>query len=302
MPKPKLQGPRPLSRHLQSSFDPDNPPRSAAEALSIGVNQYINKNGELVGLRQIDNPRRQGSVPLSHGNVEKRTSRKANRGGGVTGTRVFNERLASPEGTDFAAANRAMAEANALGMDGDHDQDISRTAEGKRFKVQSGRGTTQEYDANFAKAGVPIGHTAANITPRPPEINRIVKPAELAALDAGILKVTRKSAIADILKARATKAAGKLIPGLDLAISAAEVAEYVQMGRFDQAALAGLSGIIGFVPGGGDLIAAGIDGYNGVLDVQRYDGTSAGGASFANAFDSLRTSKIRGRSGAAKGA
>ena len=113
---------------------------------------------------------------------------------------------------------------------------------------------------------------------------------------------SRKAAIADILKARATRAAGKLIPGLDLAISAAEVASYAQMGRFDQAALAGLSGIIGFVPGGGDLIAAGIDGYNGVLDVKRYDGTSAGGASFANAFDSLRTNKIRGRSGAAKGA
>ena len=119
---------------------------------------------------------------------------------------------------------------------------------------------------------------------------------------AGVNKFTRSDAIAEILKARATKAAGKLIPGLDLAISAAEVASYAQMGRFDQAALAGLSGIIGFVPGGGDLIAAGIDGYNGVLDVQRYDGTSAGGASFANGFDSLRTSKIRGRSGAVKGA
>lgn len=111
----------------------------------------------------------------------------------------------------------------------------------------------------------------------------------------------RASAIADILKARATKAAGKLIPGLDLAISAAEVAEYVQMGRYDQAAIAGLSGIIGFVPGGGDLIAAGLDGINGMKDIERYNGTSAGSASFANAFDSLRTNKIRGRSGAVQG-
>ena len=79
MSKNKLQGPRPLRKHL-TSIDLDNPPRSAAEALSMGVNQYINREGDLTTLRQIDNPRRQSKIPLSHGNTEKYSSRKANRG------------------------------------------------------------------------------------------------------------------------------------------------------------------------------------------------------------------------------
>ena len=80
MSKPKLQGPRPLRKHLTSNFDRSNPPRSAAEALSIGSSRYINRRGREVQLRQIDNPRRIGRIPLSHGNTEQVASRKGNRG------------------------------------------------------------------------------------------------------------------------------------------------------------------------------------------------------------------------------
>lgn len=80
MSKPKLQGPRPLREHLTPKFDRKNPPRSAAEALSIGSSRYINRRGREVQLRQIDNPRRIGQIPLSHGNTELVASRKGNRG------------------------------------------------------------------------------------------------------------------------------------------------------------------------------------------------------------------------------
>jgi hypothetical protein len=78
--KPKLQGPRPLRKHLTDHIPLSNPPRSAAEALSIGSSRYINRRGRVVGLRQIDNPRRHGPTPLSHTGTETLSSRKGNRG------------------------------------------------------------------------------------------------------------------------------------------------------------------------------------------------------------------------------
>ena len=80
MSKPKLQGPRPLRKHLTDQIPSSNPPRSAAEALSIGASRYINRRGRVVGLRQIDNPRRHGPTPLSHTGTETLSSRKGNRG------------------------------------------------------------------------------------------------------------------------------------------------------------------------------------------------------------------------------
>lgn len=75
----RLQGPRPLAKHLVP-YKPGVNPKSAQESLSAGVTHYTNKKGEEVGLRQIDNPRRQSKYPLSHGNTETVANRKVTRG------------------------------------------------------------------------------------------------------------------------------------------------------------------------------------------------------------------------------
>ena len=88
--------------------------------------------------------------------------------------------------TDKQAFGRAMASANAQGMDGDHIQEVSRTAEGIRFKESQGRGTRAQYHENMRNAGVPVGNQAANVQPLPPKVNQQVKPAQLRAMDKGI--------------------------------------------------------------------------------------------------------------------
>lgn len=71
-----------------------------------------------------------------------------------------------------------------------------------------------------------------------------------------------------ILKERAAKTTSKLVPGVDVGISAWEVKNYLEQGKFDQAFIAGLSGLVGWVPGKGDLISAGLDLYNTNRDIQ----------------------------------
>ena len=178
MSKSKLRNPTPAERKAGL-------PKTKKEAIKQGINRFIPADGEERTIRNY------GSNSYPNGQVQKSSTRKSNRGGSYSyssGTREFNKHLASPAGSDFKAADRAMQEANTAGMDGDHTQDLGRTAEGKRFKVQSGRGTVQEYDDAFKKAGVPIGHTEENIKPLPPKVNQQVKPAELRAMDNGIAR------------------------------------------------------------------------------------------------------------------
>lgn len=92
----------------------------------------------------------------------------------------------------------------------------------------------------------------------------------MAATEAAKSKVGQK-AIAEILAKRAGKSAAKFVPGVDVAISAAEVADYASKGRFDQAGIAALSGLVGWVPGIGDAAAAGLDAVNTGLDIARLD-------------------------------
>lgn len=178
MSKSKLRNPTPAERKAGL-------PKTKKEAIKQGINRFIPADGEERTIRNY------GSNSFPNGQVQLSSSRKSNRGGSYShssGTREFNKHLASPAGSDFEAADRAIQKANTAGMDGDHTQDLARTAEGKRFKVQSGRGTVQEYDARFAKANVPIGHTEGNIKPLLPEVNQQVKPAELRAMDNGIAR------------------------------------------------------------------------------------------------------------------
>ena len=143
-------------------------------------------DGKRYTIRNLDNPRHKKNYGGQGGRDETSAARKVNRGGGNDGSRAINEKLATPPGSDKKAFGKAMADANAKGMDGDHIQEISRTAEGIRFKEAQGRGTRAQYHANMAKAGVPVGNQAANVQPLPPKVNQQVKPAQLRAMDKGI--------------------------------------------------------------------------------------------------------------------
>lgn len=99
-----------------------------------------------------------------------------------------------------------------------------------------------------------------------------------AALSGGMLAAqeiaqskTGQKAIAEILAKRAAKSGAKFVPGVDVAISAVEVIDYAKQGRFDQAGIAALSGLIGWVPVIGDASAAALDAGNTALDISRLD-------------------------------
>ena len=59
-----------------------------------------------------------------------------------------------------------------------------------------------------------------------------------------------------LVQSRGAKTALKVIPGLDVALSAQEAWEYMKQGKLDQAGIAALSGAIGWVPIIGDGASA----------------------------------------------
>jgi len=83
--------------------------------------------------------------------------------------------------------------------------------------------------------------------------------------------------IASIVKKRGAKTALKMMPGLDVAISGAETWGYLSEGKLDQAAIAAMSGAIGWIPVIGDGASAALDLTNTGLDIARldYDGIGA---------------------------
>ena len=157
------------------------------KAIDAGKGTYTrSSDGKRYTIRNLNNPRWSQNYGGQGGRDETSSARKANRGGGADGSRAINEKLATPDGADRKAFGKAMADANAKGMDGDHIQEISRTAEGIRFKESSGRGTRAQYHQNMADAGVSVGNQSTNVQPLPPDINQRVKPAQLRAMDSGI--------------------------------------------------------------------------------------------------------------------
>ena len=157
------------------------------KALDQGKSFYVRPStGKRMLIRNRDNPRLASRFGGQGGTDEAPGARKTNRGGGSTGSRAINEKLATPPGADKKAFGKAMADAAADGMDGDHIQEVSRTAEGIRFKEAQGRGTRAQYHANMKRASVPVGNQAANVQPLPPKVNQQVKPAQLRAMDKGI--------------------------------------------------------------------------------------------------------------------
>ena len=84
----QYQGPRPLAQHLTIGSQIEGfEPKNAQEALYSGSSRYVNKEGKVTKLRNIDNPKRQKAKnQLSHGNTETLESRKLN--GQVDGKRL----------------------------------------------------------------------------------------------------------------------------------------------------------------------------------------------------------------------
>tara|TARA_R100000084_G_C4608892_1_gene127009 strand:- start:41 stop:835 length:795 start_codon:yes stop_codon:yes gene_type:complete len=162
-------------------------PRSKAQAIDRGLNRFIGKDGQL---REI---RRFGTSRYPQGTVERWSSRSQNRGGGTGGTRQLNEQLATPPWADKTKFSTAMSDANAMGLDGDHIREISRTAEGIRWLESTGRGTAEQMFASYEKAGLPLGNQAGNVQPLDPKLNQQVKPAELRAMDESIKRAGRQS-------------------------------------------------------------------------------------------------------------
>ena len=73
--------------------------------------------------------------------------------------------------------------------------------------------------------------------------------------------------LADLVSERGAKSAAKLIPGLDILLSAWESGEYLSQGKLDQAGIALLSGAIGWIPVIGDGAAAALDLSNTARDI-----------------------------------
>ena len=77
-----------------------------------------------------------------------------------------------------------------------------------------------------------------------------------------------------LLAKRAAKTTAKLIPGVDIGISAGETWGYLSQGKLDQAGIAALSGAIGWVPLIGDAASATLDLANTGIDIARLDPSS----------------------------
>ena len=73
--------------------------------------------------------------------------------------------------------------------------------------------------------------------------------------------------ITALVSERGAKSAAKLIPGLDILLSAWESGEYLSQGKLDQAGIALLSGAIGWVPVIGDAASATLDLSNTARDI-----------------------------------
>ena len=164
--------------------------RLRQQAINEGKSSYTRTNGTRYTIRNRSNPNHKSNYGGQGGRDERSSSRKGNRGGGKDGTRAINEQLATPDGANRKAFGQAMADANAQGMDGDHIAEVSRTAEGIRWKEREGRGSRDEYHGNYRRAGVSIGNTAGNVQPLPPDVNQRVKPGQLRDMDEGIKNAT----------------------------------------------------------------------------------------------------------------
>jgi len=75
--------------------------------------------------------------------------------------------------------------------------------------------------------------------------------------------------IAKLLAKRASKTTAKLVPGVDIGLSAVEAAQYFSSGNYIQGGIAMLSGAVGWIPGMGDAASASLDLVNTGIDINK---------------------------------
>ena len=132
-----------------------NLPKTKAEAIKRGLSRF--NPGDEKGERVIRN---YGSKAFPKGIVATASNRKVTRGGGSGGSRQLNEKLSTPKWADKLKFGKAMAEARAKGLVGDHKYSVART--GNALQEMSPERQAL-YHERFRKAGIPIGNQAGNI-------------------------------------------------------------------------------------------------------------------------------------------
>ena len=161
--------------------------KTQEEAIMAGTTKFI-KDGDPFQIRNYA----AGYAPK--GQTTKVGTRKTT-GRGITkegNTRKINEALATDpnitpeERKEFA---RIMAEAAAKGMDGDHIIEVSRVANAVRDMSPERRAA---YFEVMRRTNTPTGNHPKNIQILSKEMNQVVKPAEIRALDNALRKMDKR--------------------------------------------------------------------------------------------------------------
>jgi len=170
--------------------------KTQEEAIMAGTTKFV-KDGDPFQIRNYA----AGYAPK--GQTTKVGTRKTT-GRGITAegnTRKINEMLATdpnitPE--EIAEYGRLMAQAAAEGMDGDHIIEVSRVANAVRNMTPERRAA---YFEVMRRTGTPTGNHPKNIQILSKEMNQIVKPAEIRALDNALRGMDKrgKSLLEDML-------------------------------------------------------------------------------------------------------
>ena len=199
----KLTGRKMTPRTIQGPVPPqltdktfDQGAKSYEEAVMLATTKFTEDGVP----KQIRN---YGSDTAPHGRVTSVGARKTS-GRGITAegnTRKINEALATdpnitPEET--AEFGRLMAQAAAEGMDGDHIIEVSRVANAVRNMSPERRAA---YFEVMRRTGTPTGNHPKNIQKLSKEMNQVVKPAQIRALDNALRNMDKrgKSLLEDLL-------------------------------------------------------------------------------------------------------
>ena len=161
--------------------------KTQEEAIMAGTTKFI-KDGDPFQIRNYA----AGYAPK--GQTTKVGTRKTTgRGKTAEGnTRKINEALATdPNITDEErkAFAKIMAEAAAKGMDGDHIIEISRVANAVRDMSPERRAA---YFEVMRRTGTPTGNHPKNIQILSKEMNQVVKPAQIRALDNALRSMDKR--------------------------------------------------------------------------------------------------------------
>ena len=199
----KLTGRKMTPRTIQGPVPPqltdktfDQGAKSYEEAVMLATTKFTEDGVP----KQIRN---YGSDTAPHGRVTSVGARKTS-GRGITAegnTRKINEALATdpnitPEET--AEFGRLMAQAAAEGMDGDHIIEVSRVANAVRNMSPERKAA---YFKIMRETGTPTGNHPKNIQKLSKEMNQVVKPAQIRALDNALRNMDKrgKSLLEDLL-------------------------------------------------------------------------------------------------------